>query len=99
MSFRPLRDLSRYLFISDNKVARAAKWPELFNYAVPENKLKWISNEWTQDQVSFAYADNMRDLFSQWEVPFRGHTLFWGVSEGDRTPRKSSKIHIQPSEN
>ena len=38
-------------------------WKELFNYAVPENKLKWRANEWTHDKLNFEYSDAMRDLF------------------------------------
>ena len=74
---------NKYMFDDENL---RNQWPELFNYAVVENKMKWKSNEWTEDKLNFEYADAMVDLFAQWEVPFRGHTLFWGVKEGGNCP-------------
>ena len=59
-------------------------WVDLFNFGVPANELKWKTNEWTEGKLNFEYGDLMRDLFKSWDIPFRGHTLFWGVA--GRTP-------------
>ena len=67
-----------------NDIDTREQWANLFNYAVPANELKWKANEKVEGQLDFEYGDLMRDLFKSWDVPFRGHTLFWGVA--DRTP-------------
>ena len=50
-------------FIDDPDNWRPENWPELFNYAVPDNQMKWRSHEWDHDQLDFEYSDAMRDLF------------------------------------
>lgn len=56
---------------------------ENFEWAVPENELKWKFNEPSQGSVSYAEADAMLLFCRNNRIPVRGHNIFWATVPGN----------------
>jgi len=54
-----------------------------FEWAVPENELKWWYNEPTQGSVSYNDAQAMLLWCRQNRIPARGHNIFWATPQGN----------------
>ncbi len=52
---------------------------ENFNAAVTENALKWHAMEPRQGQVDYAIVDAILQWTDEYEIPLRGHNIFWGI--------------------
>lgn len=50
---------------------------EQFNYATPENEMKWDATEGTAGQFTFTSADAIVDFAVAHQMKVRGHTLIW----------------------
>jgi len=50
---------------------------ENFNYAVHENALKWYDCEWEANSVDYYRADRIWELCQDYNIPMRGHCIFW----------------------
>ena len=60
--------------LSETAYANAAKE---FNYATPENEMKWDATEPARDQFQFTNADAIVDFALQNAMKVKGHTLVW----------------------
>jgi GH35 family endo-1,4-beta-xylanase len=50
-----------------------------FNAAVTENALKWHDMEREPGQVNYAIVDAILAWTDRYEIPLRGHNIFWGI--------------------
>ena len=50
-----------------------------FEWAVMENASKWYANEPTEDNVTYADADNIYTFCSANNITMRGHCIFWAA--------------------
>jgi endo-1,4-beta-xylanase len=50
---------------------------ENFNYAVHENALKWYDCEKRPGVVDYSVADRIWETCSDYNIPMRGHCIFW----------------------
>ena len=50
---------------------------ENFNYAVHENALKWYDCEKQYNVVDYAVADRIWEICHEYNIPMRGHCIFW----------------------
>lgn len=50
---------------------------ENFNYAVHENALKWYTCEAEPNVVDYSIADRIWEICSDYNIPMRGHCIFW----------------------
>lgn len=55
-------------------------WPDMFNYGVPTNEMKWNQNEKVQGVLDFSYADQFANYWDTLDIPFRGHAIYWGTT-------------------
>ncbi len=54
---------------------------ENFNYAVHENALKWYDCEKKPNVVDYYTADRIWELCNEFNIPMRGHCIFWAKSQ------------------
>ena len=75
--------LSSRIFAKGVESKDTAKYKQVFlnnfNAAVTENALKWHAMEPRQGLVDYGIVDAMLDWTQQFDVPLRGHNIFWGV--------------------
>lgn len=57
------------------------KFLENFNSAVTESTLKWGYMEREKGKVNFATVDNMLAWLDQYNIPLRGHNIYWGIPQ------------------
>jgi GH35 family endo-1,4-beta-xylanase len=48
-----------------------------FEWATPENEMKWPSNEEADDYQDFELADSLISWCQRYDIKVRGHNLFW----------------------
>jgi GH35 family endo-1,4-beta-xylanase len=72
----------------------AAKYKEVFvqnfNAAVTENALKWHVMEPTRGRVDHSVVEAMLEWTEEYNIPLRGHNIFWGVTS--RVPDWQKKL-------
>jgi len=67
---------------------------QYFDYATPENEMKWTSNMWGDTMPSGAWydpADRIIDSCDKYGIKVRGHNLFWNEKK-DWIPKWSREL-------
>ncbi|HEX2956085.1 MAG TPA: endo-1,4-beta-xylanase [Chitinispirillaceae bacterium] len=64
-----------------------------FDYATPENEMKWPSNQWDTVKVEpyYGLADYIIDFCKENDILVRGHNLFWN-EKTDWLPKYTLKL-------
>ena len=52
-------------------------FPRLFDWAVPENEMKWPTTDKSPDTIDYSLADRLVDWCIAHDIKVRGHNLFW----------------------
>lgn len=69
--------ITRKFFNTKDSTKYANTFKEYFEWATPENEMKWPSNEAADDYQDFEIADSLVEWCLRNDIKVRGHNLFW----------------------
>jgi GH35 family endo-1,4-beta-xylanase len=73
--------LTKKFFTKTDSARYGDAFRTYFDYATPENEMKWATNEDADDYVDYANADWLISWCKLHNIKVRGHNLFWNEKE------------------